>query len=204
MIRINSEEIVPDGNVIPAKTYQTYVQGEEIINNAKAQAAQIIADANRKAGQLMKEGYEQGLEDGQVEMAGKMLETIEKHVEYLSAMETQVVKLVIKAIRKVIGDLDQHDLISRVVGRALSVARDQAKAKLRVCPAEVETVRFKLDELLRPYPNLSFVDVISDTRLSPSDCILETDVGVVDASINVQISAIEKTLEKSLGVSQND
>lgn len=202
MIQINSSDIIPDGNVVSAETYQAHVDGEAIIADAKAEAARIIAEAQQEADRLREDGYEQGLRDGEIEMAGKMLETVEKHVEYLSEMEAQVVKIVTKAIRKIIGDLDQHDLVSRVVGKALAVARDQSKAKIRVCPSQLETVRFKIDELLRPYPSLSFVDVISDSRLSLGDCILETDIGVVDASVDVQITAIEQTLENSLGVSR--
>ncbi|MEO1524999.1 MAG: HrpE/YscL family type III secretion apparatus protein [Planctomycetota bacterium] len=203
MIQIHSNGVVPDGNVISAESYQAYVEGQEIIGGANQQANAILVEAKREANRLREDGYEQGLKDGQVEMAGKMLETVEKHVEYLSEMEAQVVSIVTKAIRKVIGEIEQHDLISRVVAKALGVARDQSKAKLRVCPAEVETVRFKIDDLLRPYPTLSFVDVISDTRLSPGDCILETDIGVVDASVEVQIEAIEQTLANSLGVTHS-
>ena len=43
---------------------------------------------------------------------------------------------------------------------------------------------------------------IADSRLSDGGCILETDVGVVDASIDVQLQAIENSLSKSLSGNQ--
>ena len=41
--------------------------------------------------------------------------------------------------------------------------------------------------------------MVADRRLSAGGCILETEIGVVDASIEVQLKALERSLAKRLG-----
>lgn len=40
----------------------------------------------------------------------------------------------------------------------------------------------------------SRVDVTADPRMKPGDCILECELGVVDASLETQLKAIEHAL----------
>jgi type III secretion protein L len=61
----------------------------------------------------------------------------------------------------------------------------------------VEIVKGKLNEIMSDLPEIRFIDVVPDNRLNDDDCILETEIGVVDARIDVQIEAIRKALMKS-------
>lgn len=42
------------------------------------------------------------------------------------------------------------------------------------------------------------VEVAADPRLNPGDCILETEIGVVDASLETQLQAIEQALQRRI------
>jgi type III secretion protein L len=41
------------------------------------------------------------------------------------------------------------------------------------------------------------VEVVADGRLSENSCLIETEIGVVDASLDIQLEAIRKVLEKT-------
>ncbi|MEM7475299.1 MAG: HrpE/YscL family type III secretion apparatus protein [Planctomycetota bacterium] len=204
MFKINAAEtIASSSSVIRAEDYQAFLQAKAILESARAEADSILEAAKRDALQLKEEGYQEGLAAAQSEMAEHVVASVSRSVEYLGVMESRIIQVVIKALRKIIGEIDDEELVLRVVNRALSVARDQAKIKLRVCPAETELVQSKVDELCRQYPVVRFLDVVCDSKLTPGSCILESEMGVVDASVEVQIAAVEKSLTNSIGVKLN-
>ncbi|MEF1164548.1 SctL family type III secretion system stator protein VscL, partial [Vibrio parahaemolyticus] len=43
-----------------------------------------------------------------------------------------------------------------------------------------------------------YVDVVADARLKNGGCILETEVGIIDASIDGQIQALKQAMVKQL------
>ena len=66
----------------------------------------------------------------------------------------------------------------------------------KVAPEMVETVRGRVSELRLAYPTVETFDVVEDPRLKGAACILETEAGVADASVETQLAAIEKSLRK--------
>ena len=66
--------------------------------------------------------------------------------------------------------------------------------------ADLATVaRERLGEILSPYPLIVDVHVVADNRLGATGCILESDIGVVDASLAGQIAVFRKSFEKLFG-----
>ncbi|MCG8650828.1 MAG: HrpE/YscL family type III secretion apparatus protein [Pirellulales bacterium] len=203
MLQLTDLSLQPDQTVVSAEQYQTMLDAQAIIRSAQEQADQIQVEAQAEYERQKQQGYDDGMMRGRQEIAEEMVNSVSEAVNYLSKLEEQTIELVTRAVRKVIGGIDQHERIVAVVQQALAVARSQTKATVRVCAEEVDAVHQRLDEIMRPYPNIQFLDVVADSRLSSGGCILETDVGIVDASVDVQLAAIEKSLAKSLGFSGN-
>ena len=198
MLQLNEKSLAPAGKIIPAEEYEAYLDAQGIIAEAKKQAEQIIADAQQEYENQKQQGFEDGLTEGRMEMAEKMVDSVAKSVDYFSDLEGRMVELVVKALKKIVGEMDARERIVAIVRHALAVARNQAKITIRACPGEVEVLQEKLADIMRPYPAINFIDIVPDSRLSEGGCILETDIGVVDASVDVQLAAIEKSLAKSL------
>lgn len=196
MLQLNKSMLVPDKKVIPAGEYQAYLDAEAIIVEAKKQAEQIIAAAHEEFEVQKKEGFEEGVMEAKLEMAEKMIDSVAKSVDYFQGLEGKLTDLVVKALRKVVGEMDQRERIVAVVRNSLAVARNEQKVMVRVCPEEVPFLQESLTEIMRAYPTINFIDIVPDGRLNPGGCILETDIGIVDASIDVQLKVIEKSLSK--------
>ena len=90
----------------------------------------------------------------------------------------------------------QCPLVS-VVRNALSVVRKQQQVTVRVHPNQVKSVQENLNRIMAPYPNIKFMDVVPDLRLATGDCILESEIGMVEASVESQLEIIRKALTKS-------
>ena len=96
------------------------------------------------------------------------------------------------------GELDDETLILRIVKNALKVARNQKQVTVRVSPDQVAVVQENLGPILADFPATGFIDVTADSRIKTNGCIVESDVGVVDASIEVQLAAMKRSLMKNI------
>ncbi|MEM1303731.1 MAG: HrpE/YscL family type III secretion apparatus protein [Planctomycetota bacterium] len=191
----------PDGKRIPAALFQAHVRGQDIIAEAERQAEEIRKLAERERQQQREEGYAEGLREGRLEMAERMVDSVSKSVDYFSGLEEQMTEIVMKALRKILGEMDDKERVLQVVRSALGVARNQTNVTLRVPPSEAEVARSRLDEIMQPYPGIRFLEITAESRLKPGECILETELGVVDAGLETQLAAIENSLRKSFASS---
>ena len=198
MLQLTEPSLTPNSCIIRADEYPAILDADGIIADAKRRAAEIVADAERQYEERKQQGYEDGLNEGRMEMSGKMIDTIASSVDFLSSLENKVVHLVTKCLKKILSEIPQPDRLAAVAQHALGVARNESKVTMRVCPNDVDAIKARMDDILKSYPAINFIDVVGDSRLAEDGCVLETDIGVVDASLDVQLKAIEMSLAKAV------
>ena len=103
----------------------------------------------------------------------------------------------LQATEKVLGEMEETELVRRVVHSAMRVMRNQKQVTLRVMPELVEPVRRQLTQIMEGYPGVSFVEVAADPRLRRGGCILESELGIVDATVDVQLDALRHALRSA-------
>ncbi|MDR3273972.1 MAG: HrpE/YscL family type III secretion apparatus protein [Puniceicoccales bacterium] len=219
-IRLKTFDAVNVGKVLKRNEYSSIVSAKQIVADANAERDGIIKQAQAEHNAIIlaaneekkkiideakatyesekKRGYEDGLSSGKEEMADQLMELATKSAESITKLEKDVIDVVARAIKKILGDVDKNELIASVVKNALKMVKSQKQAVLKVSPSEVSLLRDHIDELTRDTPSIEFLDIVSDAHLSPGSCLLETDIGVVDASVSVQIAAIEKSLGRMI------
>jgi type III secretion protein L len=186
--------LAPECRVLRAEDYQAWVEGADFLQAAKAHAAEIEAQA-RSAYEAEKErGYADGMAAAAAEAARQKLETVSTTLAWMEGVEGQMAELVLQATEKILGELDDAELIGRVVHSAMRVMRNQKQVTLRVMPELVEPVRQQIARIMEGYPGVSFVEVAADARLRRGGCILESELGIVDASVDVQLDALRRAL----------
>jgi type III secretion protein L len=190
-------EIQPGQTIIKARSYLDYVEAGRILERAHQEAEQILEDARKAREEEKQRGYQDGITEGKANMSRQMIDTISKTINYFSTVEEKVVEIVITAVRKILGTIGDETVAHQIVKNALGMVRNQKQITLRVCPSELEMIKNRINEIMAMYPGISFVDIVPDARLKKGGCILESDMGVVDASVDSQIENIRQSLLKS-------
>lgn len=191
-------EFVENRNVISADDYASFTEGESLVEAAKAEAETIRREAEAAYEKRLEEGYQAGLEKGKAEIAEKMVDYMSQSAAYFSKVEGVLVDVVMKAARRVLGEFDQQDLVERVVKRALEATRNEGHVTVRVAPALSDHLQSRISVILEDFPKIEFLEVVPDERIPEGGCILETEVGIVDASLETQLKAIESALVNSM------
>lgn len=189
--------LAPDSRVVRAEDYQAWVEGADFLQAAKAHAEEIEAEAKLAYESEKRRGYEDGMAAAAVKAAEQQFEMVTATVAWYERVEAQMAELVIQCTEKLLGDLDDVQLVTRVVHSAMRVMRNQKQVTLRVMPELVEPVRKQIAEIMAGYPGVSFVEVAADPRLRRGGCILESELGIVDASVDVQTEALRHALKRA-------
>jgi type III secretion protein L len=200
MIRLDLAKlaIIPDDRVLKAGDYRAYVDAEAMLAAARAEAERIGADAEAEFRLQSDRGFAEGQRKGQSECAEQMLEIVSRGVQFLRGLEETVASLVMLALEQMLGAMDDRELLMKVVHQALSVARERGRVTIRVRPDQVGYVEEQLGAGAGSGDS-RIIEVVPDLLLGRSDCILETELGVIDASLDIQLEAIRKTLLNTVG-----
>ena len=182
----------PGCKVLKAEDYATYLEAREIIESAHKQAEEIVARA-REAFELEKQrGYQDGLDESKMDQADQMLKVVSRTINYLSDVEHDMADILLSGVRKIIGEFDQEQLAVSLVKNALQHVRNEKQVTIRLPPSQYNMVKAQVNEILSDYKGVGFIDLVADQRLSTGDCIMESEIGVVDASVDVQLKALKQ------------
>ena len=199
MLLLNKKDfaLATDRRLVKATDAGTVRTAAEIIAAAEADAARIREEAKASFEAEKRRGYEKGLSDGKMEIAMLKLEQVDSSVAFMEGVEQKMADVVLKALRSFVVEIGDKELVVQIVRKTMNaVIRTQRQVVLKVAPEMVETVRAKVSELRLAYPTVETFDVVEDPRLKGAACILETEAGVADASVETQLAAIEKSLKK--------
>ena len=201
MFRLTEGSIRPAAGtkLLKAEEYGLLLEANALLSAARKQAEEMEQKAREAYEQKREEGYRDGMEEGKLEHAEKMMETILSSVEFIEGIEDTLVSVVNQAIRKIIGDMDDKERIVRIVRTALNTVRGQQKVTVRVAPADEAAVSEALAAMTAGSSSGSaFLTIMADARLPRDSCILESELGVVDASLETQLKELENAFHSKI------
>ncbi len=152
------------------------------------EAARTEAVANTRA-QMQSE-----METRVAAEAQKTLSAIEsfqaEQKTYFSKVETEVVQLSLAIAARILHRESQVDpmLVSGLVRVAIEKLHKGSSVTVRVPPSDAAKWRQRLGNLHSVYE----ISVVEDTQMSLDDCVLETELGSADFSVEAQLKEVER------------
>lgn len=183
-------------------------RAKEIIARSRKEAEKILEDAMAESERIRKrakaEGYKQGRDEGFAEIRAAYAEALESANSAAEAIvanadalvggcEREVAQLAVavaeKLIRKNLGE-DPEAVLS-MVREAVRRTEGSRTVVMRVSPEDLELVAKAHDELIGLSPDLRELRIVEDPRIERGGCVLEMEVGSVDARIDQQLREVE-------------
>ncbi|MFO1464571.1 MAG: FliH/SctL family protein [bacterium] len=190
------------GGVIDRETLDAAGRARLIIEEAKGDAARIKQEAKEVLAQVQEEmekskrqgydlGYQEGLQQG-LEMLQRVKELRQK---LFDDNEREMVKLVFEIAEKIIGrEFRENDkAIMNVIRLAISDAVGE-KIVVHLNPQDYEKVKKNEAELLQKIESGKTLVFREDDTVKVGGCVVETDIGTIDAQLDTQLNAIKKAL----------
>ncbi len=181
------------GSVIPAADVERIKSGHGEVKQSQSRGIANLRYVHNAAWQA---GYREGLDDAMAKLA-----TFHDSIDaYRRGGRSPVTELVFAVVRKILGDIEPGRLAAEVADKAIVECADQLDAvAVHAHPDAVATVAEHLGKLTRGRNGVRF-EVRADDRLAANGCELHTAFGIVEASVDMQLDA----LERHIGVADRD
>lgn len=192
-------------------------QAEKIILDAQAQASAIIEQARREGESMKvqsyakgeKKGYEEGFDKGlaQVEDQKRSLaaqkEALEKQYQKkLDEMEPVLIDALIDIFESAfaIQFSEKKDFILHMLQSALSKIENSKEYLLRVSREDYPVLQEQKEVIRQELPKSATVEIVEDLTLTKNQCLIETDGGLFDCSLDTQLDNLIRDLRMLSGM----
>ncbi len=199
-IEIKSDQVLlaSDQVLLRSADYQGYLTANQLVELARERAQAIEQGAHDVYQQQKALGWQAGVEQARIQQATLIQETLVQCNQYYRQVEQQMSEVVLQAVRKILKQYDNTELALSVTREALSLVSNQKHVILHVQPEQVVAMREQVSQVLKDFPEVGYVEVVADARLDQGGCILETEIGIIDASVDGQLAALGLALKKPL------
>jgi type III secretion protein L len=188
--------VVNAPNVLKKEVYQAGLDARRIVERAQREAEAILEEATRRGDETVEaareRGYRQGLAqwDAALRVAEQASQTLhEKH-------EAELVRLAVKIAEKIIGEelRTRPETIVSIVRECLRTVRHEQRLVIQVNPSESDLVE-RMAKRLREAVGLDRqIQIVADRNVAAGGCIVESEMGVIDARLETQLGRLEEIL----------
>ena len=200
----NWDSDIEDAHEAALIVEEAYQEAEQIRNDAQALAEDMKAQG---FAQGKEDGYQQGLLDAAEEIA-KQKEELEQQFnerqlkleqefeENLAALEPKFVEVLCNLLERLTGVVvtGHKDIMLYLINNAMRDMENSHSFVVSVSEQDFEYVN-KNKENIYGYLNPSVsIELFQDAKLTKNQCRIETESGLVDLSLDVQMSQLIKSL----------
>jgi len=170
-------------------------EAAQILEEAEAFAAEIRREALEETSILRDRAYREGMEKSLAEFEQNLLEALEIRERVWRETERDLLRLAVRLAEKIIGREIKTDkkTVTEMVAAALQNARQQEKLTVRVNPSDLSLIEEEREKFL-PSTRARFIDFVADPRVSSGGCLIESEVGTIDARLETQLRVLERAL----------
>ena len=203
----------------PVSAETLRIEAEALLKSARAEAAELIEDAQVQAETLREAAWQEGHYEGKVaaraaaeaevhaaweerktalraEMEQIGIQIADAREQLWLRQESEMVALSLAIARQVVKtEVQQNpDVIRQVISNAIRRVTDKENLRIRVSIADSFAVKEMRDDLLEVIDGLRHLEIIDDRRVTDGGCVIETSAGTIDAKMETQLGEVARAL----------
>jgi len=169
------------------------------VYDAKTEASRIVAEAHAEAERIREQARDEGRAAGRAEV-GELLARARRAVDRrIAAAEAEMRTLAVRIAERIVRR--QLELAPEIVVDVARAALDEVRGRhdlvMRVHPDDVAVLEQARPGLLARLSVSAHILIRADAAVGRGGCVLESEVGTVDARLETQLAAIERALQET-------
>ncbi|HJZ86950.1 MAG TPA: FliH/SctL family protein [Polyangia bacterium] len=171
-----------------------------VVFDARTEAQRILAQARQEAEALRERARAEGREEGRAEGRAEIAQTLVRlHTEAghaRTAAGEDLRRLAVRIASKILGHALELDptLVVDICAQALRGATEQREIVVRVHPDDLPAIEQARPQLRAALLKARDFTLRPDAGVGRGGCIVETELGSVDARLETQLAVIENAL----------
>lgn len=201
---VAEEDVISDKEIID----DAMDMSKDILDKAREHAKNIIEDAKLAAEDIFenakRDGFSKGYEEGRIEAESRnqiYLETVQSEknafieknnqimYENIADTEKKIIDISCGLIEKLTGILVEHHkpVMLHMINNALGEIEASRNFIIRVSEQNYQYISDNMDRIVgATNPSVS-IEIFADTKLKPHQCVIESENGIIDLSMDVQV-----------------
>lgn len=184
--------------------------------NLQVEADSLLKRAQLEAEAIREKAWQEGLSEARREARQEAEEKIKEALETLNQAvkerkkiikdaEAEILRLAIRAAEQIIrSEVSLHrDVCLNIVSEAISRVSDREQVIVKVNREDAEYIKRYKDRLAGMVDGIKSFSIIEDSQIEPGGCIVETNLGYVDARIATKLKVLEEALQKLAPAAEN-
>jgi len=194
---VAQQNIEPDNRVFNEKND---------ISETEQRAREIISKAQSEVSTIKEKAYKDGIALGKQEAAQKLKEALDtinqamdQRKKIIKDSEAEILRIALKAAEQIIrSEVSLHrDVCLNIVSDAINRVSDREQIIIRVNREDAEYIKRYKDRLSGIVDGVKSLSILEDSQIEPGGCIIETNLGYVDARISTKLESLEEALKKT-------
>lgn len=187
-----------DTKIIPSSEFSTLISAAELVERAKEEASQYQEEVAKECQALREKAASEGFAEGLAQFSKHLL-SFEQQMRALQIdIQRQILPLALKAAKKIVGkELETHpETIVDIVIQTLTPVMQNHRFIIYVSKNDKELLETEKQKIRGLLDHVQSLSIHERADLSPGDCIIETDSGIINARLENVWRALEIAFEK--------
>jgi type III secretion protein L len=187
-----------DEKVIPQKEFSILVNATEVLEKAREDAVRLKKETEEECEKLKEEAQKKGFDEGLATFNDHILNFEKKIKKLHHETYLQILPLALKAAKKIVSkELETHpDTIVDIVLDTLKPVTQAQKVTIYVNKADKELLETEKPRIKDIFEQIKILSIQERGDISPGGCIIETEAGIINATIENQWRALESAFER--------
>jgi type III secretion protein L len=190
----------PEKKVIPVEDFTVIMDAIEILDKAKQEANEFLEEARNKGIELKKIAQKEGFEEGLKQLNVQILALDQEKKRLYHEMNKLILPLALKTAKKIVAkELEiSPETIVDIVLQAIESALENHHVTIYVNHVDKELLESKKELLKEKLEQVECLSIKERADISPGGCMIETEEGIINATIESQWSALEAAFKEYL------
>lgn len=187
-----------DEKLLPGEEYAQLCTAKEIIDKAQEDVAQLFVETRKECEKLREEAKQAGFQEGLESFNVHILHMDQELKKLRHTLQQMVLPLALKAAKKIVGrELETFpETIVDIVLQAMAPITESRKVIIYVNKADKEHLEKEKNRIKEILPQIETLSIQEKNDISPGGCIIQTESGMINATIENQWKALERAFEK--------
>jgi type III secretion protein L len=187
------------GTRIPRRAWSEVTDLARVLHEART----VLTEAQESAKSIRERAFAQGHAEGsaaaQAASARYLLEAQHAAQEFVVASQQRIVALSLGILARIAPRLGQSELVSALVLEALNAVTGEQSLRVYVAPEAVAATEAVLAQWQREHARIEAPRVTADPSLEAFGCVVESELGRIEAGLTAQLTAVGDALTTVVG-----
>ena len=190
--------LAPQEKIIKHDLFSELIDAKDLINQIKLESKKYRLGISKECEVIKEQAEQEGFKQGFEKWLEKVKELEERIEKVKDELEEVITPLALTAAKKIVGreiELDK-EIIVDIVKSHLRAVKQSKRIVVVVSREDFARLDQRKNELKENFEELESFSVRPRDDLSKGSCIIETESGIINATIENQWALIEKVFAK--------